>query len=127
MATFIVLGVILLILAFSVIRSARRQREQLEARRRREEELARSGGAQGPGSPFAGMPFGGLFDQLLTGPGSWGRSLEYDPETGQWVDVTDRAPSEEAPAPNGQKPAPEPAPRRTQAASPGPFGGLFGS
>jgi transitional endoplasmic reticulum ATPase len=128
MATFVVLGVILLFLAFSVIRSARRQREQLEARKRREEELARSGGGAQGSSPFAGMPFGGLFDQLLTGPGSWGRSLEYDPETGRWVDVTDRAPSEEAPAaPNGQKPAPEPAPRRTQAASPGPFGGLFGS
>ena len=45
----------------------------------------------GPGfSPFAGMPFGGIFDQLLNGPGGWSRALEYDPETGRWVDVTER-------------------------------------
>jgi len=128
--TFIVLGVILLLLALSVTRAARRQREQLEEQRRREAELAGAGdGPQDPGfSPFAGMPFGGLFDQLLRSPGTWSRALEYDPETGRWVDVTERAPAEEPPATSeGQKPVPEPPIRRTQAASPGPFGGLFGS
>ena len=127
-ATLVILGVVLLVLVLSTLRSARRQREQAEAERRRREELQHGGEADPGFSPFAGMPFGSLFENLLSGPGMWSRSLEYDPETGRWVDVTDRAPSEEAPAaPNGQKPAPEPAPRRTQAASPGPFGGLFGS
>ena len=130
MSTLIVLlGITLLLLAFSVVRAARRQREQLEARRRREAELARGGGDPAGFSPFAGMPFGGLFDQLLNGPGSWGRALEFDPETGRWVDVTeeprDEEPSDEA---DGERRGtPPPPPRRTQAASPGPFGGLFGS
>jgi transitional endoplasmic reticulum ATPase len=130
MATLIILAGILLVLAFTVIRAARRERKQLEARRRREAELASGGGGPPSGfSPFAGMPFGGLFDQLLSGPGSWSRALEYDPETGRWVDVTERPPSQEGerPAPNGDSTTPTPTPRRTQAASPGPFGGLFGS
>ena len=131
MATFIVLGAILLFLAFSVTRTARRQREQLEESRRREAEAAASADTRGdPGfSPFAGMPFGGLFDQLLNGPGGWSRALEYDPESGRWVDVTDRpADGRQEPATDkGAAQAAPPPARRTQAASPGPFGGLFGS
>ncbi|MEJ7875286.1 MAG: AAA family ATPase [Solirubrobacterales bacterium] len=130
MVTFIVLGVVLLVLAFSVSRASRRQREELEERRR-EAEIARGGGAGDPGfSPFAGLPFGGLFDQLLRGPGTWSRSLELDPETGEWVDVTNResgAESAEHPPGTESTAAPVPPARRTQSASPGPFGGLFGS
>ncbi len=131
MATFIVLGLILAVLAFSVARSARRQREQLEERRRSEAELAQSGSSAGGSgfSPFAGMPFGGLFDQLLNGPGGWSRALEYDSETGRWVDVTDRDPMPAGPGSDqssDDKPA-APPPRRQQASAPGPFGGLFGS
>ncbi|MDQ3728207.1 MAG: hypothetical protein M3355_01325 [Actinomycetota bacterium] len=132
MATLIILGVVLLVLVFSVSRASRRQREELEERRRQEAEIARGGGGTGsPGfSPFAGLPFGGLFDQLLRGPGTWSRSLELDPETDEWVDVTNRGmeaePSEHPPGTDSTA-APVPPPRRTQAASPGPFGGLFGS
>ena len=131
MTMLIILGVVLLVLAFSVSRAARRQREELAARKRREAELAAGGGSPGPGfSPFAGMPLGGLFDQLLSGPGGWSRALEYDPETGRWVDVTERdaaggeqgAPTEGEEGASAQAP-----PRRTQTSSPGPFGGLFGS
>ena len=66
-----------------------------EAAEIREEEL--------PPSPFALMPFGGLFEHLLTGPGMWSRSYALDEETGRWVDVTDMEPErvEEAPRPAG--------------------------
>jgi transitional endoplasmic reticulum ATPase len=126
----IILGGILLLLAFTVIRSARRERERLEARKRREAELAKSGGGfDGSGaSPFAGMPFGGLFDQLLGAPGAWSRALEYDPETGRWVDVTEQAGAgEDGSATGEEEPDPAAAPRRAQATPAGPFGGLFGS
>jgi transitional endoplasmic reticulum ATPase len=128
-ATLVILGVILLALVFSVIRAARRERARMEARRRREAELAKGGGSPGSGfSPFAGMPFGGLFDQLLSGPGTWSRALEYDPETGRWVDVTDQAPAEAgSSASEAEGSGPAPAPRRPQPPAPGPFGGLFGS
>ena len=125
-ASLVILGIIMLLLGLSVVRSARRQRERIEAERKRREELRRSGGGEGS-SPFAGMPFGGLFETLLSGPGMWSRSLEYDPETGRWVDVSeepDRARSEPKPA-NGEPGAPAPPPPR-QRHSPSPFGGLFG-
>ena len=94
---------VLLVLAMSVSSANRRRRRLLEAERRRQAELARGsqrGGAQGPVSPFAGMPLGSVFEQLLTGPGSWSRALEYDERTGRWVDVTERPPEavEQAPA-----------------------------
>ena len=96
MATLIVLGVVLLILALSFARSISRQRKAAEEARRREEEMRRSGGGGdspfGAGSPFGLMPFGGIFEQLLGGPGAWSRSLAYDEETGRWVDISDAEP-----------------------------------
>ena len=61
------------------------------------------------------MPFGSLFEQLLTGPGSWSRALEFDPETGRWVDVTDRQPP-----PQEQPAAEEPRRQRRSRARAGP-------
>ena len=123
----VVLVVLLVVLVLSVTRSARRERERVQAEQGRREALARQGGGQGE-SPFAGMPFGGFFDALLSGPGAWSRSLEYDPETGRWVDVTDRQPPEDRePGEQGERQtAPAPVQRRTTQAT-GPFGGLFGS
>ena len=110
----VVLAVLLVVLVLSVTRSARRERERMEAEQGRREALARQGGGQGE-SPFAGMPFGGFFDALLSGPGAWSRSLEYDPETGRWVDVTDRQPTEDRePGEEGERQtAPAPVQRRT--------------
>jgi flagellar biosynthesis/type III secretory pathway M-ring protein FliF/YscJ len=93
-ASLVVLGLILLFLAFSVSRSARRSREAAEARRRQEEAMRQGGGE----SPFAGSPFGSIFDQLFSGTGMRSRSLTYDPETGQWVDISDEYPQGEEPA-----------------------------
>src|SRR5215213_2317526 len=100
MITLVLLLVfVLLVLAMSVSSANRRRRRLVEEQRRRDAELARRaqrGGAQGPVSPFADMPFGSLFEQLLTGPGSWSRALEYDEGAGRWVDVTDREPAQAA-------------------------------
>ncbi len=103
MVTFIVLGVVLLLLVASFARSNQRQKREAEERRRREEEARRaSGGDPSAASPFAGLPFGGLFDQLLSGSGGWTRSLVFDERTGQWVDMSnvepDPVPAEEEPA-----------------------------
>ena len=137
-SALIVLGLILALLAFSVARSSRRSREAAERRRREEEQLRERGGEPLGGSPFAGMPFGGIFDQIFSGAGMRSRSLAYDPETGQWVDITDEFPGEEAEAEErqeagegkGRDPSPEPR-RRPQQQAPqagmGGLGGLFGS
>src|SRR5688572_60527 len=106
MLTLIVIAVILVLLAVSVSRAARRQREALEERRRAAERQRKDGGEEAS-SPFSMLPFGGLFDQLLTGPGGWSRSLMYDEETGRWVDVSDAppdAPEDERDSENGTKP-----------------------
>ncbi|HVD37890.1 MAG TPA: AAA family ATPase [Solirubrobacterales bacterium] len=137
-SALIVLGLILALLAFSVVRSSRRSREAAERRRREEEQLREQGGEPLGGSPFAGMPFGGIFDQIFSGAGMRSRSLAYDPETGQWVDITDEFPDEDAAAEErqeagedeGRDPSPEPR-RRPQQQAPqagmGGLGGLFGS
>ncbi|HEX5592596.1 MAG TPA: AAA family ATPase [Solirubrobacterales bacterium] len=130
-ASLVVLGLILVFLAFSVSRSARRSREAAEARRRQEEAMREQGGE----SPFGGSPFGSIFDQLFSGTGMRSRSLAYDPQTGQWVDITDEYPEGEAPAAeNGadegeqaERPRRAPQQQQRQASSAGPLGGLFGS
>src|SRR4051794_26464044 len=77
--------------------------------------------------PAGGAP-PSLFD-LFMGPGMWSRSYEIDPQTGEWVDVTDRRPQQPA------DPKPDPAPEekrqeRVRRARPrpaaNPLGGLFG-
>src|SRR5829696_6764333 len=65
-------------------------------------------------SPFAGLPFGSLLEQMMFGGGGWTRSLAFDPRTGEWVDVSDEVP--EAPR-ESDPPDQEEAPQRT---SPGP-------
>jgi transitional endoplasmic reticulum ATPase len=132
-ASLVVLGLILLFLAFSVSRSARRSREAAEARRQREEEMREGGGGE---SPFAGSPFGSIFDQLFSGTGMRSRSLAYDPETGQWVDITDEYPQGEEPQAEDEvadrdgeaAERPRRAPQQqTRQTGMGGLGGLFGS
>ena len=80
---------------FSTIRARRRERIERE----REEELAfqreeeaRLQAEEEMPSPFAGLPFGSLFEQMMLGGGGWTRSLELDPRTGEWIDVSDARP-----------------------------------
>jgi transitional endoplasmic reticulum ATPase len=137
---FIILGLILALLVFSVSRSARRSREAAERRQREEERMREGGGDALGGSPFSMMPFGGIFDQIFSGTGMRSRSLAYDPETGQWVDISDEFPEEEAQPEGGQEDGEakakdsNPEPRRRPQQQPaqqtgmgGGLGGLFGS
>jgi transitional endoplasmic reticulum ATPase len=134
-SALIVLGLILALLAFSVSRSARRSREAAE--RRQEEERAWEQGGDDPfsGSPLGSTPLGDIFGQIFSGTGMRSRSLAYDPETGQWVDITDETP-EEAPRPEEgaeagegreERSAPRPRQPARQSAGSNPLGGLFGS
>jgi transitional endoplasmic reticulum ATPase len=123
-------------IASSIARSIRRRQEE----QRFQEELAahpEQHGSNLGASPFVGMPFGSLFEQLFS-MGS-ARSLAFDPETGQWVDITDQehmyqpdpATSHPDPAPTPDSaPRPRPAKRTTRPRSAGmsnPLSGLFGS
>jgi transitional endoplasmic reticulum ATPase len=125
----VLLVVVLLMLALSVGRANRRRRRMVEEERRRQAELAQRShrATVPPQSPFGDMPFGSLFEQLLTGPGAWSRALEIDPETGRWVDVTDRQPPHEPPTveePRRQRRSRARAGAPPQAANP--LGGLLG-
>jgi len=126
---------ILLLIVFGVAAllsraAARRRRERAEQERRRAEALRQSHGADGTmPSPFEGMPFGGLFESLMTGPGLWSKSYAYDTETGQWVDISDMQPEPE-PEPEAQPPSEKRKagrrPRRPQQQMGSLFGGMMG-
>src|SRR5215218_8430790 len=80
---------------FSALRARRQERIEQE----REEELAwqreeeaRLRAEQEMPSPFAGLPFGNLFEQMMLGGGGWTRSIEFDPATGEWIDTSDARP-----------------------------------
>lgn len=88
----------------SAISRAGRHRRMLEEQRRLALERQQQGG--GPASPFAGMPFGGLLDAMMGGAGGWTRMMEYDEETGQWVEVDQTGQRQaEAEADNTPEPA----------------------
>jgi SpoVK/Ycf46/Vps4 family AAA+-type ATPase len=72
---------------------ARRRRAHDEEQRRLEE-LRRNGGEELI-SPFAGLPFGGILEEMMRGMET--RSYRIDPETGEWVDMTGEQPPEPAP------------------------------
>ena len=127
MLTLAILVLMMLALVAMASGAARRARRREEERRRAEmERQAREGTTNGAPSPFAGMPFGGLFD-VLSGGGGWSRSYEYDAETGRWIDVSDLYPEptdQPEQHPESAPPAPRRRPRRSASASP--LGGLFG-
>jgi transitional endoplasmic reticulum ATPase len=103
--------VVLMVVFFSItgaMSRAARRRRMLEEERRRE--LERQQG--GTGSPFTGIPFGGLLGALLGGAGGWTRTMEYDERTGRWVDVN--APG--STAPGSTPPSAPPAAGRSQPA-----------
>ncbi len=93
-------------------------------------------GPFGGGLGGGGCGGGGLFGPLLMGGGSWTRTYDIDPRTGEWIAVDEQpaaAPeAEDEPAPAASRREGEaPAPRRGAARvetpqSSSPFGGLFG-
>jgi transitional endoplasmic reticulum ATPase len=117
-----------LIVAFALQRAARRR--ALEAQRAAEEEARRRAETgEAPSSPFAGTPFGPLFDTLFSGAGGPARSYTIDPVTGEWIEISDRdsmldeAADVHEEAGNGQ---PKRRPRRRQQQSQSPFGMMGG-
>jgi transitional endoplasmic reticulum ATPase len=148
----LLLLLLLLLLPIFLFRSAVRRlfgrRREIEQERRRAESAR--GTRDGPDaveglatSPFALFPFGGLFEHVLTGPGSWSRSYVFDERSGRWVEVTDTPaeevqdpaaePSADAEAETARDQEAEPAQRRTSRprtgrarSTPDPLSGLFG-
>jgi transitional endoplasmic reticulum ATPase len=93
--------------------SRRRRRRALEeAERQRQWEAQQAGGGGAPASPFGASPLGSIFEAMLRGPMIGSQSLEYDPETGEWVDVSQRR----QPAPPEPADPAAPAPREPSAA-----------
>jgi transitional endoplasmic reticulum ATPase len=129
--TLLFLVVFLLVVSSLVSRAMRRG---VERRRREQQELLRRMEEDGAASPFAGSPLGPLFESLLFGTGA--QSYEYDPRTGAWVEITDRAPGPEPAAETKADRGQETGERRRRrsrrsrqaapAASSGGLGGLFG-
>jgi transitional endoplasmic reticulum ATPase len=113
--SLLVFAVVIVVVLSLLGRLAARRRRALaeEERRTMEAETGRDPNAPpdpfGGASPFEMMPFGGLFEHLLSGPGV--RSYTLDPETGRWVDVTDRQPDPE-PEPASEPGRPEKRERR---------------
>jgi transitional endoplasmic reticulum ATPase len=120
---------IVLVLVMSVVgRMARASRRRAyEEEQRRLEESRRQGGEE-PISPFAGMPFGGLFEEMLRGIET--RSYRIDPDTGEWVEMTAEQATEPEPQPvNGAEPRRRKRTSRTRpksTSSMSPFGMLGG-
>jgi hypothetical protein len=132
--------IVMLLLVFSIASSAARAMRRRQEEQRFREELAAQAADPDQGeavSPFAGMPFGGLLEQLFSMGGA--RSLAFDPETGRWVDITDQGhlfgPDEASgqPDPVAETTPPKqlPPPKRTtrprSSAMANPLSGLFGA
>ena len=128
MLTLLVFFVVLVLVMSVVGRMAQASRRRAhEEEQRRLEELHRNGGDE-PVSPFAGMPFGGLFEEMFRGMET--RSYRIDPETGEWLEMTAEQPAEPEPQPvDGAEPRRRKRKSRTQpksTSSMSPFGMLGG-
>ena len=124
--SLMILMLMMLALVASAGGAARRARRREAERQQAEmERRARNGDGNGASSPFAGMPFGGLFDMLMSGGGA--RSYEYDEQNGRWTDVSERHPEPmEDPEQPAGSPARKPRRRPRQAGMTSPLGGLLG-
>ena len=91
-AALVALGLILLFLIVSAVLRGRREaaaaRRRAEAERTARERGELPGAGMG-GTPFDMFPFGGIFGQLMSGPGGWSRSYTFDDRTGEWVEMSD--------------------------------------
>jgi len=133
-----VLGLLLIIFIVFVFvttlaRASARRRREAEAellRRQQEEERRREAGLEPEDdvSPFGGSPLGMLFDAMFSGPGM--HSYEYDPQSGRWVDVSDRRPeplpTEPEPESKTARTRTKQAPQRRRQTQQNPLGSLFG-
>lgn len=102
MLTLLIFFLVIFLVPGLVTRMARASRERAyEEEQRQREELQPNGGGGEQVSPFGIFPFGGILEEMMRGMET--RSYRIDPETGEWVDMTDERPPE-------PEPGPEPAP-----------------
>ena len=106
------------------------RRRAYEEEQRRLEDSRRNGGGEEV-SPFAGMPFGGIFEEMFRGIET--RSYRIDPETGEWVEMSAEQPPDPRPDPEPDVDGAEPRRRKRKArtrpkstSSMSPFGMLGG-
>src|SRR5215212_9235289 len=95
---------LMFVVATAQASAARRRRRMLEEEAPRGAALAQRGAGGEPPSPVAGMPFGGLCEQMLMPGAGWTRTLEYDERTGEWFEP------EAQPSPGPPTAEPEPSP-----------------
>ena len=93
MLSLLILFIFLVLVMMLVGRMARASRQRAyEEEQRRIEESQRAGGEEVV-SPFSGLPFGGILEEMMRGMET--RSYRIDPETGEWIDVTNESPEPE--------------------------------
>ena len=86
-----------LVLVLSMLgRLARASRRRAYEEEQRRLEESRGAGGEEVVSPFSGLPFGGILEEMMRGMET--RSYRIDPDTGEWVDMTDEQPPEPEPA-----------------------------
>jgi transitional endoplasmic reticulum ATPase len=126
---------VIVVMVSVIVRVARARRRAYEEQLRAAERAASGSGGNGRSgdASFGAFPFGGLFEALMTGAGA--RSFRWDPETGEWVEMTDEVPE---PEPEPERAAGDPGAsgrrrkRRTAStgraatSTMGPLGGLMG-
>ena len=82
-----------LVLVLSMIgRLARASRRRAHEEEQRRLEELRGNDGEAVISPFSGLPFGGILEEMMRGMET--RSYRIDPETGEWIDMTDERPPE---------------------------------
>ena len=85
-----------LVLVLSMIgRLARASRRRAHEEEQRRLEELRGNDGEAVISPFSGLPFGGILEEMMRGMET--RSYRIDPETGEWIDMTDERPPEPEP------------------------------
>ena len=125
MLTLLIFVLFIVLMLGLVTRMARASRQRAyEAEHRQLEELGQDGGEQV--SPLGMFPFGGILEEMMRGMET--RSYRIDPDTGEWVDITDEQPPVPEPAPAAE---PSRAKRRSRTrpksrSSMSPFGMLGG-
>ena len=97
MLTLLIFFVVLVLVMSALGRMARASRRRADDEEQRRLEESRREGGEDPISPFAGMPFGGLFEEMFRGMET--RSYRIDPETGEWVEMSAEQPTEPDPQP----------------------------
>ena len=126
MLTLLLLFIFLAVVMSVIGRMARASRRRAYEEQRRLEESRNSGDE--PVSPFAGLPFGGIFEEMMRGMET--RSYRVDPDTGEWVEMTDEQPAEDEAAEESGDPEQRRRKRksrtRSTTSSASPFGMLGG-